>query len=212
VETSLDTYQACITDVHESQAIFRCLLTALCQPGRIEILPSTVRSRIAPALAPLMALLSHDTPFTVIGNDSSTLSTALAQATFGRATNPDDASFVALMDDASMDLRTLRHGTDHRPDEACQVSIAVAGSIRAGDEHNAAFGLTGPGVPERRWVAVDADDTERTRIERLLAMRVENPPCGFDVWLIDSHGAVVGLPRTTRLEFEPQFSTSKQGI
>ncbi len=206
-----DLYRACITDVHESQAIFRCLLAAFSRPGEVIHLPDTVASRITPCLAPLMALVSHDTPFSVVGTNAGELCEAMTRATFGRATTPDEAAFVAVLEGAVIDPHTVRHGTDLRPDSGCQIAVAVDGALIASSDDDAFLSIVGPGVPGTRRIAIDAEASEIDRLAHFLARRIEQPPRGFDTWLIDRRGAVVGVPRTSRLRIAAHHIDSLQG-
>ena len=206
-----DLYRACITDVHESQAIFRCLLAALSRPGEIVHLPDTIPSRITPCLSPLMALVSHDTPFSVVGSGADEVSDAMTRATFGRCTPPDEAAFVAVMEGAVIDPHTLRQGTDLRPDVACQVAVAVDGILNTNEGDDSFLFVAGPGVPGTRRVVIDAEASELDRLAGFLAQRIEQPPRGFDAWLIDKRGAVVGIPRTSRLRIAARRTNFSQG-
>lgn len=206
-----DLYRACLTDVHESQEIFRCLLAALSRPGEIIHLPDTVPSRITPCLAPLMALVSHDTPFSVVGEDAAAVCEAMTRATFGRTTTPDEAALVTVLEGAVIDPNILRHGTDLRPDAGCQVALAVDGSLITSGNDDAFLSVAGPGVPGTRCIAIDSKASELMRLAQFLSQRIEQPPRGFDAWLIDRHGAVVGVPRTSRLRIAAHDFDSLQG-
>lgn len=194
-----DRYRACITDVHESQAIFRTLLDTFSRPGELGRLPTTVTTRITPALAPLMALLSHGTPFGIVGRDSSVLSHVLARATFGEVVELREAAYLAVLDGVLPDFGLIRRGRDDRPEEACQISVEVRGRLHRADGGPALFRISGPGVPDSRGIDVDGADDEREFLAAVVAARIGHSPVGFDLWLIDHDGNVVGIPRTSRV-------------
>lgn len=194
-----DAYRACITDVHESQSIFRVLLATLGSPGEIHRLPNDLVARSLPALAPLMALVSHDTPFAVSGDESEVLAHGLARATFGRSASLADAAYVALLAGDLPDMADIRCGSDLRPDLACQVSMAVDGVLHPSTPAEATLAIRGPGVRGERFVRIAAEHSELLRVRTVLSARRERPPIGFDVWLVDATGAVVGIPRTSVL-------------
>lgn len=199
--TTAEAYRACIVDVHESQSIFRTLLRALSSPGEIHRLPPHLVARSRPGLVPLMALLSHNTPFAVSGDQSEVLARGLTRATFGLATSLADAAYAALLAGDLPDLADIRCGSDLRPDSACQVSMAVDGALHPSTPSDATIAITGPGVPGERFVRIAAEHPELLRVRTVLGARRERPPIGFDVWLVDATGAVVGIPRTSVLTF-----------
>jgi alpha-D-ribose 1-methylphosphonate 5-triphosphate synthase subunit PhnH len=193
----LDLYRSNLTDVHESQALFRLLLDSLSRPGSIFELPQWVGTRTIPALVPLIALVSHDVPFAIVGASDTGLDEAIARATAGRLAPVRDAAYVALLGPASSDLSEIKMGSPQRPDHAAQVGLQVNGSMAQSAAADATFSLRGPGVAGVRHVRFEGDTDSVRLLDSVLAVRPAQPPCGFDLWIFDTSGHVIGVPRTS---------------
>lgn len=188
-----------VLNVHESQEVFRTLLDALSQPGTIHHLPQTVSHRFTPALAPLAALVSHDVPFSICGGESVGTSIAVERATFGRSVDPEFASHIAALTGHVPDASTIRRGSPQRPDGGCQLSYQISGRLVTGDIGAATFTIAGPGVPTVRSISIEWTTDELSSLQSLLNARSDARPMGFDIWLVDDIGQVVGIPRTSNI-------------
>lgn len=190
-------------DSFESQETFRKLLDAFSRPGTIEFLPRSVAERLPGGLIPLLAMLGHGSPFAVLG-DSDTYWAALTTHTTGaRAVNVREASYVAVLGAATAStFAEIPTGSNARPDFAAHVAIGIGGTLV--DSHDfedeptnhLRLSLRGPGVPDERAICVvDPDD----HLLHLLAARPQPGPCGFDIWIVDPRGRLVGIPRSSSL-------------
>ena len=198
-QAEIALYANLVLNVHESQEVFRTLLDALSQPGTIHHLPQTVSHRFTPVLAPLAALVSHDVPFSICGGESVATSIAVERATFGRSVEPEFAAFIAALSGHVPDASTIRRGSPHRPDGGCQISYQISGRLVPGTTRESIFSIAGPGVPTVRNVSVEWATDELSSLQELLGARSDSWPMGFDIWLVDDFGQVVGIPRTSNI-------------
>ncbi len=214
MRTDVDLYRSNLVDHHESQELFRLLLKALSRPGMILRLPDWVTARTIPALTPIIALVSHDVPFSLVGSTIDGLDEALARATAGRLVPVAEAGFVAVLTGGPSEMAHVRVGTPERPDHGCQVGVQLQGqlivtSFASGvpsDSAVASITLRGPGVAESTSIGYAANIDEVERLGSILSTRRSAPPCGFDMWLFDPHGRVVGVPRTSHVDFHAQIT------
>jgi len=121
-------------DLHESQTVFRLLLDALSQPGKVFHLPAELVARIPVVEVPLLALLGYDTPFAFLAADASR-EQLIARATSGRIVEPAVAAYLGVPDSRTEFLPMgLCLGTPMRPDSAAQVSVQVNGIFTSATE------------------------------------------------------------------------------
>ncbi len=198
-QAEIALYANLVLDVYESQEVFRTLLDALSQPGTIHHLPRTVAQRFVPALAPLAALVSHDVPFSICGGESVGTSIAVERATFGRSVDPYFAVFIAALSGHVPNAGTIRRGSPHRPDGGCQISYQISGRLVSSATGESTFSIAGPGVPTVRSISVEWATDQLSSLQCLLNTRSDLRPMGFDIWLVDDFGQVVGVPRTSNI-------------
>lgn len=186
-----------------SQAIFRAVLDAMARPGRLGRLPvADARCPVAgcaPLAALLLTLLDHEVTFAVVpaaGDHAlaDRLSDYLTVVTGSRPAPLDRADYVvALGGLAPGCLERLKRGTLTYPDASATLLILVP-SLTAGRGLPAA--LAGPGVPSE--TVVQLAGLTPADLVALAEVNAEFP-LGVDVVLVDAAGAVVGLPRSTRV-------------
>lgn len=209
MHADVDLYRSNLVDCHESQELFRLLLKALSRPGTVLRLPEWVSQRTVPALTPIISLVSHDVPFALIGSVTDGLDEALARATTGRLAPVTEAAFLAVIGGGSEDLAEVRVGTPERPDNGCQVGVQVDGRFAptpaptesATNAAVASLTFRGPGVAGSTTVGFAATVDEVERLGSILGSRTPILPCGFDLWLFDAHDQLVGVPRTSRIDY-----------
>lgn len=209
MHADVDLYRSNLVDCHESQELFRLLLKALSRPGTVLRLPEWVTKRTVPALTPIISLVSHDVPFALIGSVTDGLDEALARATTGCLAPVTEAAFLAMIGGGSEDLAEVRVGTPERPDNGCQVGVQVDGRFAptpaptesATNAAVASITFRGPGVAGSTSIGFAATFDEVERLGSILGSRTPRLPCGFDLWLFDSHDQLIGVPRTSRIDF-----------
>jgi alpha-D-ribose 1-methylphosphonate 5-triphosphate synthase subunit PhnH len=176
-------------DADTAQRTFRAVLDALARPGVPAALPRP--DGLPAALLPVLALADLDTPVCVLGDGE--WGGALATATSAPVVPLAAARLVAALRPLAVgELAAVRTGSAAAPEEAALVCIAVP-ALDGGP----VLALSGPGVPGTRTVAPRGLPTG------LAAARAATPfPTGPDLLLVNPDGAVLGLPRSTRIEEE----------
>jgi alpha-D-ribose 1-methylphosphonate 5-triphosphate synthase subunit PhnH len=182
--------------VGQSQEIFRTVLMALSEPGRIMSVtcPPDAKLGVDPAaLAILLTLVDDDTPVWIGGESNNALAAYLRFHTGAPVVSDPGAAQFALIADGERapPLRVFNLGAEDFPDRSATVILGVQG-LGA----NGAFALRGPGIPDRRQLAIAGLPTH------FAADWAENHaqfPCGVD--LIFTCGTqLVGLPRSVAVE------------
>lgn len=182
--------------VHDAQATFRAVMTALAEPGSIR--PLAGAPNAPAALGPVMgaivlALADHDTP---VWRDAALAGAAidgwLAFHTGAPvAATPEAAVFALIGRPAAMPaFDDFALGTDADPSLSATLVLAVEGF-----DDGPRFRLEGPGIEtcrDLRIAGAPADLAARLAADRALF------PRGVDL-LLAGPTAVVGLPRTTRI-------------
>jgi alpha-D-ribose 1-methylphosphonate 5-triphosphate synthase subunit PhnH len=177
-----------------SQAVFRVLLDSLARPGRILRLPAELDDApgVGPGVVPL-ALAVIDSTVAVVGSPS--WQARICRATGAVAADVADASLVAIYGAAdAATISRLRRGSAAEPEAAAKVGLACRALTDAGGGE-VTLELTGPGVPGKTRLGVAG-----VSAAAFDALRAANQhfPAGVDVWLVDEHGQVAGLPRSSR--------------
>ncbi|MEO1091130.1 MAG: phosphonate C-P lyase system protein PhnH [Pseudomonadota bacterium] len=180
-----------------AQATFRTLLDALAHPGRPyrldDVAPRATPPLHAPLYAAALALLDFESPVW--------LDPALA----GRATEdlrfhtgapavaePDRAAFGLVVDATAMPpLTAFAQGTAAFPDRSTTVLVQVDGFDPAGP-----WRLSGPGLAAPQTLGVNGLPSG---FVDQWATNHSTFPLGVDAFCFTAD-AVVGLPRTTRIE------------
>lgn len=189
-------------DRERSLSVFRTLLAALSRPGRVvqlDVAPDAPAA-LPPALLPVLALADLDQRVAVLGDE--TWGRVVAAVT-GAVVVDDVAAadvVVALRPPTRDELHRVRVGTHAAPEAGARVVVACR-ALRAepspsDDSDAAAFTVRGPGAAAGRRVrAAGLDDVVVAGIRRATL----DFPAGFDTWLVDDSGAVVGLPRSVEI-------------
>lgn len=181
--------------VHESQRVFRGVLDAMAQPGRIVQLP---RCPVGPwplepaAAAVALTLLDLDTLLWVQDDDEDAMGNYLRfHCGCPMTQRYEEACFAIVTDPLAMPaIAAFDRGTLEYPDRSTTLIVQVAG-LTGGD----AVTLTGPGIAEAvtfapSGVAPDLWPQLRDNHARF--------PCGVDILFVAGH-QIVGLPRSTRI-------------
>ena len=181
--------------VLDAQSVFRAVMEALARPGMVQTLtPDAVPPPpLTPELgAVALTLCDHDTPVWLdpVLAASPEVTGWIAFHCGAPITADPAAAQFALVSDAALlpSLQAFGQGTDEYPDRSTTVVLASGIATRA-------VTLRGPGIkdvlstelplPEGDFLAQWAENRERF-------------PRGIDLLLVRS-GAVIGLPRTTRI-------------
>ncbi len=181
--------------IFDSQRIFRSLLDAMGNPGRITTLPKIGIEPPAANRYPLlllMTLLDHEVSFCVMGGAQTQVTEYLKTNTGSKESRLENSDFVLVYGGSSHGLiQGARVGTLEYPDESATVIYDID-SI-GDDGGGILLELSGPGIADKRIIG--ASGIEQTEIEDVLAMR--DYPLGLDLIFSDRAGRVVCIPRST---------------
>jgi alpha-D-ribose 1-methylphosphonate 5-triphosphate synthase subunit PhnH len=205
VRMALDTLAPGFADpVHDTQTVFRTLLSVLSRPGTIGTietpLPAAEAANAANAansaglavFAALLTLSDYATPVWLAQPDAALGAALRFHADAPLANAPREAVFAYVHDAAALPpLDTFACGTPESPEQSATVFVRVD-SLDGG----APLTLRGPGIetactiapaglPARLW-------QERAELASLF-------PCGIDFYFVCG-AQIMGLPRTTRVE------------
>ncbi|WP_026927832.1 phosphonate C-P lyase system protein PhnH [Granulicoccus phenolivorans] len=216
-----------LLDAEQRQRMFRALMTALAEPGRITRLsagpvpnptveaespaieaespaveaesPAVAAESFAPVAAPLLVLADLLTPVAATDEGAAADLRRIAARTRAPLTRLDRARFVlAYAPIAGTDLAALDAGTALRPHTASMLCQQVEQlSTDPATPTAATWTLRGPGIDGTTTVGVTGPDVGFVAAR---AAVTADFPRGVDMFLISTAGDVLGLPRTTRIE------------
>ena len=174
-----------------SQAVFRVLLESLARPGRVFQLPA-VGAESGPGIVPL-ALAVIGSKVAVAGSPS--WQQRICRATGAQPAGPEEADLVAIYGTAeAQTISRLQRGSAAAPEDGAKVGLACR-ALSQGGPGETTIELSGPGVPGQLRLGVDGVGPE---VFDALCAANAMFPAGVDVWLVDEHGQVAGLPRSAR--------------
>ncbi len=185
-------------DVHESQHVFTVLLNSLSNPGTIYSVDQKIWERTDGCAVPLLALLGHETPFCVLGENSKELTAIVQHVTTGRPSSLKDARYIAMPHAiTSEEFTEISAGSDLRPDSAAQISVYCSGRFSTSSSsgiNGTSVRLSGPGVKGESELTFEHIDSVvlASLLNRKFAF-----PRGHDIWFCNSEGQVVAIPRST---------------
>lgn len=180
----------------DAQVVFRQILDAMSNPGRIVALPTSIEpipDGLDPATAAVcLTLLDGDTPiWTDLPPSSPSLSWLQFHCGCPFTDDPGRASFGLATNARELPgLDAFSPGTDETPETAASLIVQVDDLESSGD-----FILSGPGIPDRRALKIAGPPAkfwdQRQRV-------CTGFPLGLD--LIFIRGAqLAALPRTTHV-------------
>lgn len=204
-----------------SAIIFRRLLDSMARPGKINQLEyphfqlepprSHVQTRATDmsvnlyALGAMLTLLDREVTFAVAADGhwlshTSPIVRWLLHRSGSTLMPPESTLFAFFCEGRSNGLITqLSRGTQLEPESSATAFYCVGQLADKPEEnlHWLTLELTGPGIERMHRVSV----TGLVRSEiKLINLTHEGYPLGIDVYLIDSLGRCIGLPRTTSIK------------
>jgi alpha-D-ribose 1-methylphosphonate 5-triphosphate synthase subunit PhnH len=186
--------QGFLTPVFDAQRVFRALLTALSEPGRILAIPALCAppQPLDPAAAALvLALCDADTPVWLAPPLGSAGDFIRFETAAPIVADPQEAQFVVSDLAHRPPLTTLKQGTPEYPDRASTLLLAVPAL-----EENSGWRLSGPGIPDRRRLSVHGTGADFVAERQAQESRF---PLGVDLVFV-ARDRLAALPRSTRLE------------
>lgn len=183
-------------------AVFRAMVDAVANPGRVLQLP--VGGDCVPTVVlPALAIADLRTPFIIVGDDDSRLARALARVSGAPFVHDiPEARIVLVVDADAMDadvIWSLQVGTAHAPENGSTVIVGCRRLDVAVENQPGAILTTGPGAQDGRWFT--ADGVGRSTVVDLDRVN-SGYPAGIDLYLVDGEGRLVALPRSNRLRYE----------
>ncbi|PLC52535.1 phosphonate C-P lyase system protein PhnH [Pollutimonas nitritireducens] len=180
--------------IAQSQQAFRLALTAMSEPGTIQVLEGgPALGDISPATYALcLSLFDADTPVWL----SDALDTPALRANLafhcGCAVASDRrlAAFALLTEDDQVDLHEFNSGTDRDPDRSCTLIVQLSDL-----QHGAAVAWQGPGIQQERVLNLPVAPDFWTQRKTFCAF-----PKGLDIFFT-SGSRLVALPRSTRVRY-----------
>lgn len=182
--------------VHASQATFRCVLSALAEPGMRKTMPVRIDgpAPLAPATTALcLALMDFETP---VWRDAAAATPAVASYLRFHCGCPlvgdrSQAGFGIVADPGRILLNEFSQGTMDYPDRSCTLVIQLPG-FDGGPVRT----LSGPGIERTRTLLVDGlpDDFDVQWHENNSTF-----PLGVDI-IFCCGDEIIGLPRTTCIQ------------
>jgi alpha-D-ribose 1-methylphosphonate 5-triphosphate synthase subunit PhnH len=178
--------------VFDSQKVYRLILEAMSNPGRIVNIKKYADKLFGdnPAfLAAAMTLLDNETSFNACENGR--FSDEIASLTLAKRETLEDADFIFACDfgDIKSAIQNAKRGTLSDPHKSATIAIQNDGtpSLR--------LTLAGPGIDGR--VTLDATQTVKCALDLRDAQKHEYPQ-GVDLLFISSAGELAAVPRLVR--------------
>lgn len=185
--------------VFDTQQAFRLLMDSMARPGKVNHLPNCV-SAAPPDLSPFIAVVC----FTLLDSETCFHTEDQAWRDYLRVHTgslpmpAETAEFVIISgEETDFDLSGLNRGTLLFPDRGATLIISVE-EIETPAE-GLRVNMTGPGVPGFRDVLVKG--LSPFCLESIASLN-EECPLGVDTILVARDGAMVCLPRFTRMQWE----------
>jgi alpha-D-ribose 1-methylphosphonate 5-triphosphate synthase subunit PhnH len=189
-----------VDPVFGAQATFRALMNALANPGRLQSLAATLEAPAAlgPELASVaLTLCDHDTTVWLdpaLAESEAVMAWLRFHTAAPIATDPGRAQIALVSSvDALPALERFAPGSQEYPDRSTTIALVVT-ALGAGPD----LTLRGPGIMDHTHAnpeGLPPDFLTQWAANRDLF------PRGIDLLLV-SGGAVLGLPRTTRITME----------
>jgi len=181
--------------VGAAQATFRAVLTALSEPGRVLALELALEPPppLGPAAAAVaLSLLDGDTPLWCDRTSRGALPSLRFHTGVPLVEAPEQARFALIADAAQLpSLAAFEAGSDEYPDRSATVIVEV-GALGEGR----ALVLRGPGIPDRRTLAVRGLPAGFAAEWHANHARF---PRGIDV-ILTAGNRLAGLPRSVLIE------------
>jgi alpha-D-ribose 1-methylphosphonate 5-triphosphate synthase subunit PhnH len=184
------------SETHDSQFVFRKLLTAMANPGSIKEIDLDIQcpENLHPAAGGiLLTLLDFETPFwTDLTKDSNEAQWIQFHTGAPFQRRAADAAFVLCTDyDTLVNPKIFNQGTLASPDRSATLLIQTRGI-----DNNGKIRLQGPGIQKEVYLKLNG--IKQIFLKRRAKM-TEHYPLGVDmIFICDNR--FVAVPRTTILE------------
>ena len=179
--------------VFDSQKIYRLILEAVSNPGKIVCLQKYASKLYGDApnfLAVALTLLDNEVSFCVLGNNS--LSDEISSLTRAQPDESEVADFIFICDSNDLELviKTAKYGTLSDPHKSAIILIKNdnAPSLRTT--------LSGPGIDGQSEHILTQTVTDAIMIRDSLNLEY---PLGIDFFFISCTGDLLAIPRLVKV-------------
>jgi alpha-D-ribose 1-methylphosphonate 5-triphosphate synthase subunit PhnH len=187
-------------EILNNQQNFRILLEAMSRPGRMLRLDGIqAAAPFAAVLAVGGCLLDHEVSLCVIGGgDARALQAALVGATQGRPEVPEKADYLFIVGARGQGAAArAKRGRLEAPEEGATLVYCLAEGTSA--SHRLQVRLRGPGIARPGGIAPEMPGVPPAEFQALMAANADYP-LGVDAFFVRPGGALMGLPRSTRIQ------------
>jgi alpha-D-ribose 1-methylphosphonate 5-triphosphate synthase subunit PhnH len=181
--------------IHRDHAAFRQVLHAMSHPGTVCSLtvPVPINSAHATLVQLLGCLMDNEVAFSVIGDETGTLATALSLHTGSSQTDIGESDFIIATRGATDgQLSLIKRGTLEYPDKGSTLVYLVDEIVGEGGTAE----LSGPGI--KGTVSPLFMGLAATELAGLREVNAEYP-LGVDAIVLDTYGRIACIPRSTRI-------------
>jgi alpha-D-ribose 1-methylphosphonate 5-triphosphate synthase subunit PhnH len=188
------------SDMLRQQANFRILLQAFSRPGKAFQLAALPPSAISPALmAVAECLLDGEVTFATVPDKAGwALQDAIRSTTGARPATAGQADFVFVLGGYSRGAaRTVRRGRLEAADEGATL-VYLIGSLGQGQGQGPPVRFRGPGIAPSDGRSPAMAGLSMAELRELARIN-DDYPLGVDALFLQPCGAVMGLPRSTRI-------------
>jgi len=183
--------------VHDTQQIYRKLIEASSFPGRIQSI-AYISEKIdfqefcpSHLLALCITLMDGESTFYC---DQRDMAQEISYLTYCRSVDIEDADFVILSDSrfSSDNMSSVKKGTLRDPHLGATVLWQVE-SLDSGSTYS----LTGPGIKDSTDINIQTSSKQWIELREDINKEF---PLGIDLFLLDSQGRLMVIPRTTMVK------------
>jgi alpha-D-ribose 1-methylphosphonate 5-triphosphate synthase subunit PhnH len=201
--------------VHDIQGCYRRMVLALSRPGELQnlsregSLAASLSSLPGPLLVMALTLLDAETTFALLPEQdthAAAVARELAQLTYARPVVPEEAAYlIAPTGSLAAAIEVAPAGTllaPHRGGTILAEVEQLSSETEDAPGPGLKIGLDGPGIKTTGRVRVTTPEPDTW-----ITLREEKNsefPLGVDLLLVDREGALLGLPRTTRVRRIPE--------
>lgn len=181
-------------DTYDTQRVFRALLAAFANPGRVQTIAEPAAGLNTPCrayLALACTLLDSTTSYCVLGDED--LSTLIHQFTFAKPAPLEDSGFVFVGEQCRAEemaalLALVPRGTPEEPHLGATVFLRL-------ETMEGALDLAGPGIETIATAPLPGYAESWLAAREAAALEY---PCGVDFVFLTDAGELVAVPRLVK--------------
>jgi alpha-D-ribose 1-methylphosphonate 5-triphosphate synthase subunit PhnH len=186
----------------DSQSIYRTLLAAASNPGTLHTVQGTNGTEEQHHLffQITTCLIDHEVTFSLMDRWREAMGRQITQLTGSRMVDWDQADFVIVNGGTSSGrIEKAQRGSLAYPDQGATVFYCIEDEDQIDPINNSRVRLSGPGIQHPISPQLEGLTVEEYRLLRDVN---SSYPLGMDAFVIKGNDAIMGLPRSTRIEVE----------